>query len=111
MRTIGADETKIKEHRMIFFKFIIDNPWHKPQHAYIDKDYLYKHGSITKYKHAELQISRFASNELASVNIDLRWRGRDHAGVEIELCVVGYIFNAKIYDSRHWDHATGNWEI
>lgn len=94
---------------MIFFKFIVDNPWHRPRDDFESRDFFYKDGSFTRHKHWEVQVSRWAPDSLAEIDIDLRWRGSDHAGPSIEIELFGFMLAAKIYDSRHWNHDAGRW--
>jgi hypothetical protein len=35
--------------------------------------------------------------------------GRDHAGIEFEIGILGRYLNFMIYDSRHWDKAKKTW--
>lgn len=94
---------------MIFFKLVVDNPWFKPSKYFESRDYFYRDGSFTKNKHWELQISRWETCRLADLDLDLRWRGHDHAGPSFEIELFGYMFAAKIYDARHWNHEEGRW--
>ena len=64
---------------------------------------------LTKTKH--LEAEHFYSNyHLFTIKIDTSWRGEDHAGPEIELCILGFTAVYKIYDTRHWDYRRGKWE-
>lgn len=73
------------------------------------KDYGCTTGPISEHKSWEVQFSRYAWN-LFEFNLDLNWRGSDHAGPSIELNLFGYTVTAKIYDHRHWDDDTDDWE-
>lgn len=33
-----------------------------------------------------------------------------HAGVMLEVGLMGYLFSFNFYDSRHWNYARGEWE-
>jgi hypothetical protein len=94
---------------MIFFRFKIDNPWRK-RFNISKNDYYWKHRKLSKNKNFEIQISRFVPTELVNVGIDLRWRGQDHQGPEIDLNIYGYMFNVKIYDRRHWNWEENRWQ-
>lgn len=94
---------------MIFFKFRVDNPWFKPRSDFKSRDYYWKDVKLSENKNFEIQISRFERSHLLDVAIDLGWWGRDHAGPELDLNVLGYMFNAKIYDSRHWNYDEHRW--
>ena len=36
---------------------------------------------------------------------------QDHAGVNLELGVLGYEIHFTLYDNRHWNYEEGRWEI
>jgi len=92
---------------MIRFSFKIRNPW---SHDLPHKDYFYKHKTLSKNKSFEVQIFKSSSYDLFSVNLNLDWRGEDHAGPEFYISFWKYNAIIKIYDHRHWDYETGNWE-
>lgn len=74
------------------------------------KDYFYRHWGLSTNKSAEIQISKFNCDRLIAITIDLHWWGDDHAGPMIDLNFMGYMFNAKIYDHRHWNYDHRCWE-
>lgn len=47
---------------------------------------------------------------LLDVHLDLIPTGSDHAGMGFSITVLGFMVDAKIYDSRHWDHDANTWE-
>jgi hypothetical protein len=67
-----------------------------------------KWGSFSKYKHWELQLTKYTP-EFLGFRLDTRWRGHDHAGILVELILLSYNFRANIYDSRHWDYINNSW--
>ena len=67
-------------------------------------------GNITVNKSWEFEIIRY-SRDFVRLLIDLSWKGRDHAGPEILIGLFGYSMSAKIYDNRHWNWETKDWEI
>lgn len=69
-----------------------------------------KTGTITRHKHWELELFRYVP-DLIGFRLDTCWRGRDHAGVSVELILIGFTFRANIYDSRHWNYSTNTWEL
>lgn len=70
---------------------------------------LWNRGSmITKHKGWEFQLSYYAYNWL-EVKIDLNWRGESHAGPWIMINILGVQFDARIFDSRHWDIENNCW--
>jgi hypothetical protein len=62
--------------------------------------------------HKSFEIETFIDCEhIFELQIDLRLRGRDHAGPSLEFVFLCLGLNVKIYDHRHWDYKTNNWEI
>jgi hypothetical protein len=59
-----------------------------------------------KNKHVELEL--FAENTIVSLAFDWTVQ-RDHAGMTIELGLLGYSISLNIYDQRHWDYKTNTW--
>jgi hypothetical protein len=37
-------------------------------------------------------------------------RRQSHAGLTVELALLGYSLSFMIYDTRHWNQETGAWE-
>lgn len=65
---------------------------------------------IAAHKSFELQFSQFNFDHLIEFDLDLNWRGHDHAGPRLELGLFGYFFTVKIYDNRHWNYDGNRWE-
>ncbi len=90
---------------MISFSFNIANPFkHEPFKIYWQRDIV-----ISKNKNLEIGFYRYAWN-LFEFQVDLRWRGSDHAGPSFEINVLGYTARLGISDSRHWDSTTNDWQ-
>jgi hypothetical protein len=89
---------------MINFNLVLHNLWCKENF----KSIWDKSGSFTKHKHWELQLTRYKP-EYIGLSVDTRWRGHDHAGISVELILLGYHFDARLYDSRHWDYTNNCW--
>jgi hypothetical protein len=94
---------------MIFCKLRIGNPWFRPNGTNTAHDYYWKDVRLSSNKNFEIQISKFQADNLLDIAIDLQWWGRDHAGPELDINVFGYMFNVKIYDSRHWNYDENRW--
>ena len=95
---------------MIRLSWIIKH-WRPQELADTSKTYYYKDGSFSRYKHWEVQVSKWADRDnLLELTLDLIWTGSDHAGPELCIALLGYWFNVKMYDSRNWDWETGAWE-
>lgn len=91
---------------MLRLELVLHNFWAKEKF----KNHWNKSGSITKHKHWEVEFIQYKKDFLG-VRLDTCWRGRDHAGLSVELILLGYTLSAKIYDSRHWNYFTNSWEI
>lgn len=70
-----------------------------------DKDF----GCIFPNKYLEMQLMR--SGTLLDFQLDLSWRGHDHAGPSLNLGLLTWEFNINIYDHRHWDYEKHTWEV
>lgn len=95
---------------MIYLNLQITNPWYKDSWSWKTRDYINNTWKLTRNKFLEIQLSRFGMDRIAAVAIDLRWRGYDHAGPGIQLDLLGFMFEIKLSDQRHWDHRNGKWE-
>lgn len=93
---------------MIRFSFRIRNPWGRDLPH---RDYFYRHWQVSKNKSFEIQLFRDSFYDLFELNLDLSWRGEDHAGPSLEIGIGKYQLNIKLYDHRHWDYEKGNWEV
>ena len=67
-----------------------------------------KEKQISVNKVAEFQISRYAFNWV-EFQLDLNWRGTDHAGPWVMFGVLGWQLDIRVYDRRHWNNETNNW--
>ncbi len=82
---------------MIYYSFRIRNPYSdRFQHA------VTKQGIVTQNKAWEFNVYRTAT--VLAVRVELTMR-RDHAGLRLEVGVLGYDVEFQIYDVRHWDYA------
>lgn len=90
----------------MYFNFAIFNFFFKK--SVFDK-FLFFHRPLWKNKYLEFELD-YHNYYLFKFEIDLHPIGKDHGGLGIELNVLGYSFDFKIYDSRHWDHENRCWE-
>jgi hypothetical protein len=106
-------KTVLEENNMIRLVADITNPFYKTRDDTAMHNFVYKHWSnISKNKSAELQIAKFGDGvSLLKIVFDLNFKGSDHAGPQIEISFWRYMFDLHIYDHRHWDYRTNNWEI
>jgi hypothetical protein len=97
---------------MLAFNFRIDVDSSLVPKVESDAHLFFKAGSFKwlPHKHWEIQIARWGMDTLLSVEIDLRFRGQDHAGPKLCVEVLGYMLNIHAYDSRHWDRHKNCWE-
>jgi hypothetical protein len=69
---------------------------------------------LTKNKSFEIQIDLFDGNLADSwFEFNLKWTSkRDHAGPSFTLILLKLIyFDVRIYDNRHWNYETDDWEV
>lgn len=90
---------------MIELAFRIDNP--RTRHDF--KNLKCWYGQLTNTTAWEIEILR-NSDTLFKINMGIKWRGRDHAGIHIGLGLFGYSIYAKTYDTRHRNYKTDTWE-
>jgi hypothetical protein len=91
---------------MLIFNVTLTNPWAKEKF----NNLFCKSGMLTKNKAWEFEILKH-SPVIAILTLNLTLRRRDHAGLNIEFGLFGYMITAQIYDTRHWSIETDNWEI
>lgn len=98
---------------MIYFKFSIANPFAKSAGSgLIQSDYIEIDKSVSKNKAFSIQFSRWATAwEIFHISIDTQLSGHDHAGLELQLEILGFFFDMRLYDKRHWDYEKGTWEV
>lgn len=84
--------------------FQLENPWASERF----QNLLARHGRLTKHKSWELDVLRYTPTVLKA-NVSLT-HAVDHAGLSIEVGLLGYDLLFKIYDNRHWSYELGDWE-
>lgn len=89
---------------MVFFNLFVQNPFAKDNF----KNIFDKSGTITKNKKWEVQLYQH-DPALLELILDTRFNGNDHAGPNITLGLLSYVFTVKLYDSRHWDYKNNKW--
>lgn len=63
---------------------------------------------ITPHKHLCVELT-WSNSWAIELRFDLTFRGRDHAGLDIDVQVLGLSFGFQIYDSRHWNYDEDRW--
>jgi hypothetical protein len=65
-------------------------------------------GLITNHKAWEVELLQ--TRTLIGFEFSLT-RRQSHAGLTVELAVLGRSMSFRIYDTRHWNPETGAWEV
>jgi hypothetical protein len=91
---------------MIKVNIHIENPLRKEKW----KSLLERSYNVSKNKALEIQFFRYYYY-LFIFELDLAWRGSDHAGPRFEFGFLGLNFMINLYDKRHWNHFENTWEI
>ena len=88
---------------MISLNFNIRNPWNNTFKNLWCRAY----DTPFKNKHIELEVTR----DFTLVSFRFNWTVRQsHAGLDLEVGLLGYNVNFQFYDNRHWDVKNGCWE-
>lgn len=90
---------------MLKFSFTIKNPAAMDVNCKVFEYNRHLFGN----KHFEAE-HYYCNYNILQFSLDLSWRGEDHAGPELELCLFGYSARYKIYDIRHWNYSLGKWK-
>lgn len=93
---------------MLYCSFSLTNPWYKNKGGSHKSLFLY-HGRLYKNKYWELECIRDPQRILAA-ELSFSWRNRDHAGLNMGVCILGADIALHIYDTRHWDYQNNKWE-
>ena len=91
---------------MIEFRIAVKSPFRKENF----KNIFSKTVQLSRNKFFEFEIIRY-KRYLFEFNLDINWRGQDHAGPNLEIGIFGYSVCVRIYDSRHWNHIKNTWEV
>jgi len=88
---------------MIAVKFIIRNPWS-------DRfENLWCRSYSTLFKNKFIEIEVYKESGIVVFGLDLTTQ-QDHAGLDIEVGLLGYCVRFNFYDNRHWDYENKCWE-
>jgi hypothetical protein len=88
---------------MIYLGFGLSNPWGQPFDNLWNRS-----GLITNHMAWEVELCVVKTLIGFEINYTRR---EDHAGLTLELAVFGRNISFQIYDTRHWNHKTGAWEV
>lgn len=87
---------------MIYFNINIRNPWSNRFENV--KNWA---GQITEWKCWEVEILKTENLFRFEFHYTIM---QDHAGLQLELGLLGWELNAGIHDSRHWDEENNSWK-
>ena len=88
---------------MIHISFGLSNPWGRPFDNLWNRS-----GLITNHKAWEAELLQ--TRQVIGFEFSYT-RRQSHAGLTVELAVLGRSVCLRIYDTRHWNHETGVWEV
>ena len=89
---------------MIYFNINIRNPrwWNR-----FDNIKSWFGSTFIKHKYWEVQLARVS--EL--FRVEFEWTVcQDHAGINLELALLGYAIMLSVSDNRHWNYEENCWE-
>ncbi len=88
---------------MIHINFGLSNPWGRPFNNLWNRS-----GMITGHKAWEAELIQTRT----VIGFEFGYtRRQSHAGLTLELALLGYSLSFMIYDTRHWNPETGSWEV
>ena len=88
---------------MIYLSFGLSNPWGRPFDNLWNRS-----GLVTNHKAWEVELLQ--TREVIGFEFSYT-RRQSHAGLTVELALLGYSASFMIYDTRHWNPETGAWEV
>jgi len=88
---------------MINFSFNLTNPWSDRFNNVWSRSY------ATPFKNKFIELEVYKDTSIVSFMFRLSTR-QSHAGLDIDVGLLGYSFNFNFYDSRHWDYEAGTYE-
>lgn len=88
---------------MIHISFGLSNPWGRPFDNLWNRS-----GLITDHKAWEVELLQ--TRQVIGFEFSYT-RRQSHAGLTVELAVLGRNVCFGIYDTRHWNQETGAWEV
>lgn len=89
---------------MIYFNINLRNPWSNTFKNLWSRDY------TTPFKNKFIELELYQSSSILSLMINCT-NNQSHAGLDIEIGLLGYAVRFNLYDNRHWDYDTGKYEV
>ena len=87
---------------MIYLNFSIRNPFSQKFKNLWCRVY------DTPHKNKFIELEVYKDSSLVSLHFNLTTR-QSHAGLDIELGLLGYCLHFNLYDNRHWNYEEGRW--
>jgi hypothetical protein len=88
---------------LIHISFGLSNPWGQPFDNLWNRS-----GLITNHTAWEVELLQTRT----VIGFEFSYtRRQSHAGLTVELALLGYSASFMIYDTRHWNPETGAWEV
>jgi hypothetical protein len=88
---------------MIYIDLNIRNPWSSRFENVWNKS-----GPITKNKTWEIEILKTDNWFKIEAQYTVM---QDHAGIQLELGLLGWEFHIGVHDNRHWNYTDKCWEV
>lgn len=88
---------------MIEFNAVIRNPF---SHRF--STFFYRGGEFPM-KNKCWEVQGMLTNDILNINFSLTTR-TDHAGLRVQLGLLGVNFCLDVYDSRHWNDDADGWQ-
>lgn len=89
---------------MIYFNINIRNPWWTDRYANL----WYKIGK-TPLKNKYWEMQSIKTDNILRLEFSFTVR-EDHAGLNLEIGLLGYEIHFTLYDNRHWNYKLGTWQ-
>lgn len=89
---------------MIYLNFNIRNPWGK------DFKSIRSWFGKTPWANKAWEVQIIENDNWLRFEFEFTVR-QDHAGVNLELGLLGYEIHGMLYDTRHWDYEAGRWVV
>lgn len=86
--------------KMIDFSIAISNPFDEQWECKI-----HKYKKVARHKYIEFQLDRTNNIIKLAFNIGICC---DHAGVQFDVGMFGYVTRFQFYDTRHWEFRKGD---
>lgn len=88
---------------MIHISVGLSNPWGIPFANLWNRS-----GALTKNKSWEVELLK--GRQIIGFEFSYTMR-QSHAGLSLELALLGHSISFQIYDNRHWSYTNNKWEV